>query len=73
LRVTGYLAVTIVLHWLYDASLFLQTGSISSSDISAIGPFAALATFTGMLVPLVGFFALFFIRNPKNKDSKAKA
>lgn len=68
LRVTGYLWVTIVLHWLYDASLFMQTGSITSSEISAIGPFAIVATFSGALVPLVGFVSLFFIRGNANKN-----
>jgi membrane protease YdiL (CAAX protease family) len=72
LRVTGYLLVTIVLHWLYDASLFVQTGSISSSDISAIGPFAGLAQLSGALIPLVGFFAIFFIRNNIQKKQISK-
>jgi hypothetical protein len=71
LRVTGYLWVTIVLHWLYDASLFMQTGSITSSEISAIGPFAVIATFSGALVPLVGFVSIFFIRGHANKKTVA--
>ena len=46
----------------------MQTGSITSSDMSAIGPFAIVATFSGALVPIVGFVALFFIRG--NATSK---
>ncbi len=67
LRVTGFLWVTILLHWLYDASLFIQTGSITSSEISAVGPFAIVASFSGILVPLVGFLSLFFIRGNYSK------
>jgi membrane protease YdiL (CAAX protease family) len=69
LRVTGFLWVTILLHWLYDASLFIQTGSITSSEISAVGPFAIVASFSGILVPLVGFLSLFFIRGNYSKKT----
>ena len=62
LRVTGNLIWPIILHSLYDPTLFLSTGGIDQAASAPQSPFLSLAAPANMIYILIAVAALFFVR-----------